>query len=96
MQSSDTVILNYLDLPPRILLWPVSEVTLVALPSFFMMFFGKVLTGFFISCVLIFVIKTFKRSFGTGYLHGVMYWYLPTSKEQFKVTPPSYVRVFIN
>jgi len=61
-----------------------------------LMVFGEVLIGILLSIMTVIGIKFFKRSFGEGYLHGVMYWYLPTSKDQFLVTPPSYIREFIN
>ncbi|HCU06429.1 MAG TPA: type IV conjugative transfer system protein TraL [Holosporales bacterium] len=96
MKPSDTSILNYLDMPPRILLWPISEVSMVCLPALMLMVFGAVLWGLVLSAMTIVGMRFFKRSFGEGYLHGVMYWYLPTSKEQFLVTPPSYIREFIN
>ncbi|CAO4847487.1 MAG: hypothetical protein FADNKDHG_01500 [Holosporales bacterium] len=96
MQASDTIVLNYLDLPPRILLWPVSEVMMVCMPGFIFFVFGFVGLGILSSILMGCVIKIFKRFFGTGYLNGVMYWYLPTSIEQFPVTPPSYIRTFIN
>ena len=96
MKTSDTSILNYLDMPPRILLWPISEVSMVCLPAFILMVFGEVIWGLVLSTLTMMGIRLFKRYFGEGYLHGVMYWYLPTSKEQFLVTPSSYIRAFIN
>ena len=96
MKPSDTSILNYLDMPPRILLWPISEVSMVCLPAFMLLVFGEVLWGIILSSMTMMGIRFFKRYFGEGYLHGVMYWYLPTSYEQFLVTPPSYIREFIN
>ncbi len=96
MKTSDTSILNYLDMPPRILLWPISEVSMVCLPAFILMVFGEVIWGLVLSTLTMMGIRLFKRYFGEGYLHGVMYWYLPTSKEQFLVMPPSYIREFIN
>ena len=96
MKTSDTSILNYLDMPPRILLWLISEVSMVCLPAFILMVFGEVIWGLVLSTLTMMGIRLFKRYFGEGYLHGVMYWYLPTSKEQFLVMPPSYIREFIN
>lgn len=96
MQAADTIVLNYLDLPPKILFWPVSEVMIVCMPGFILFVFGLVAWGILSSILMVGVIKIFKRFFGTGYLNGVMYWYLPTSIEQFPVTPPSYIRTFIN
>lgn len=96
MEKSDTVILNYLDLPPRILLWPVSEVLVVVGPMLLMMIFGRILLGIVLLFISFSCVKFFKRFFGKGSLIGVLYWYLPTSKDQFKVTPPSYIKTFIN
>jgi len=92
----ETVILNMIDLPPRVLLWPVSEVILVCGPSLMMIIFGQVVLSLFWAVGAVLSVKYFKRYFGSGYLNAVMYWYLPTSKEQFLVSPPSYQRNFIN
>lgn len=96
MNVNDATILNFLDLPPRILLWPVSQVMSILVPSFFLMAFGYVMMAFLLGVMIMTVINIFKRHFGQGYLHGVLYWYLPTSMDQFPVTPPSYMRTFIN
>ena len=40
----DHIILNYLDLPPRILIWPVSEVLFVITP-----FLLSLLLGFYVA-----------------------------------------------
>lgn len=69
---------------------------MVCLPAFMLMVFGEVIGAIILSTLTMVGIRVFKRYFGEGYLHGVMYWYLPTSKEQFLVTPPSYIREFIN
>lgn len=92
----ETVVLNMIDQPPRILLWPVSEVLLIVAPFFFLMMMGNLFLGILWVMLSILTIKIFKRYFGSGYLNAVMYWYLPTSKEQFLVSPPSYQRNFIN
>ena len=96
MNVSDATVLNFLDLPPRILLWPVSQVMMVIVPGFMLMIFGYVLGALVVSAMTMMLMTLFKRYFGQGYFHGVLYWYLPTSMDQFPVTPPSYMRTFIN
>lgn len=91
----DHTILNYLDLPPRILLWPASEVCFVVGPFLALTLFGFWLWGIALSLCAAFLVRLYKKSFGPGKLSGFLYWYLPHSSKTQPVTPPSYIREFI-
>lgn len=91
----DHTILNYLDLPPRILLWPASEVCFVAGPFLGLTIFGFWGWGVGFSVLAVLLVRFYKKSFGVGRLSGFLYWYLPHSSKAQPVTPPSYIREFI-
>ena len=93
--SSEHVILNYLDTPARILLWPISEFMTVVVPVFGILVLGFPLLALVIGGVLIGCIRLFKRSFGAGMLEGVLYWYLVHNRSKFPNTLPSYIRELI-
>ncbi len=89
------VILNYLDLPPRILIWPVSEVGVVVTPILLGLVLGFYLSGITLSVLAVLGIRAYKKNLGPGRLSGFLYWYLPPSSSQYPVTPPSYIREWI-
>jgi type IV conjugative transfer system protein TraL len=91
----DHTILNYLDVPPRILLWPASEVCFVAGPFLALTLFGFWLWGIAISFINLGMVRFYKRSFGPGRLSGFLYWYLPQNRKAHPVTPPSYIRELV-
>jgi type IV conjugative transfer system protein TraL len=89
------VILNYLDLPPRILIWPIAEVIFVITPALLGLVLGFYLSGISLTVLSIFGIRTYKKKLGPGRLSGFLYWYLPPNPAQYPVTPPSYIREWI-
>ena len=89
------VILNYLDLPPRILIWPVSEVVFVMCPFLLGLVLGFYISGIILSILAVLVIRTYKHRVGIGRLSGFLYWYLPPNPSQYPNTPPSYIREWI-
>lgn len=93
--TKNHIILNYLDLPPRILLWPASEVACVAGPFMVLTFLGYLGLGVAISMGVVFGIRFYKRVFGKGRLSGFLYWYLPHNPKAHPIIPPSYVRELI-
>lgn len=91
----DHIILNYLDLPPRILIWPVSEVIFVVMPTLLGLVLGFYISGIILSVLGIWGIRVYKKKIGLGRLSGFLYWYLPPNASQYPVTPPSYIREWI-
>lgn len=93
--SSEHVILNYLDTPARILIWPVSEFMMVATPALIVLMMGHPIIALALTCVLIWGIRLFKRLFGPGMLEGVLYWYVIHNRTKFPITLPSFIRELI-
>ena len=93
--SSEHVILNYLDTPPRILMWPVSEFMMVVAPVLIVLMMGHPIIALVLGVLFIWGIRWFKRSFGSGMLEGVLYWYLIHNRSKFRITPPSFIRELI-
>ena len=93
--STEHVILNYIDAPARILVWPISEFMTVVIPMLLLILVGYPLFGLLVGGCLIWGIRVFKRSFGKGTLEGVLYWYVMHNRAKYPVTPPSYIREFI-
>ena len=79
----DHIILNYLDLPPRILVWPVSEVVFMVTPFLLGLVLGFYLGGIGLSLLAGFAIRVYKKRIGQGRLNGFLYWYLPPSPSQY-------------
>ncbi len=89
------VILNYLDLPPRILIWPISEVIFIITPMLSGLVLGFYLSGITLSVLAGLGVRAYKKKMGVGRLSGFLYWYLPPNTSQYPVTPPSYIREWI-
>lgn len=91
----DHVILNYLDLPPRILVWPVSEVVFVIFPFLSGLVLGFYSSGILLSVLSVLGMRFYKKKIGLGRLSGFLYWFLPPNLSQYPLTPPSYIREWI-
>ena len=89
------VILNYLDLPPRILIWPVSEVVFIVTPTILGLVLGFYLSGIILSLLAVIAVRSYKKRLGPGRLSGFLYWYFPPNPSQYPLTPPSYIREWI-
>lgn len=89
------VILNHLDKPTRLLIWPASQVVAVILPTVVFMAFGKIFEAFIVVFAIILGMRWYKKRFGSHTLVGVLYWVLPHNQKSFKVTPPSHIREYI-
>lgn len=93
--QQDHTILNVLDLPPRILLWPASEVFFVSAPLIVLALLGCLVYGAVLSLLAAYGLRIFKASVSEGSLSGFLYWKLPHSRKLYPVTPPSYIAEFI-
>ena len=92
--NNNHVILNHLDTPSRILLWPMNECLAVVSPLLLLLILGLPFSGIFLSLSVAYGIRFFKRHVGQGYLEGFLYWFYK-SKKFLKITPPSSVREYI-
>ncbi len=93
--SPPMTIFNHLDTPPRILIWAVGDVVTVMGPVFLCLVCGQIMMAMVMGVAIVLMMRFFKKNVGVGFLRGVSFWMLPHSTEKYPVTPPSYIREFI-
>jgi len=86
---------NNLDNPVRFLVWTVPEALVLMAPIFGAVVSGYVFTSLAFGAVGFCALRAGKRRFGKQSLAAVLYWHFPHNKRKLKVTPPSYVRMYI-
>ncbi len=89
------MILNHLDSPLRFLLWTPGEIVMYLGPIFLGVALDQLLLGTIITTLNIWANRQYKRRFGKGQLHAVLYWFLPHQKRRLPGIPPSYVRAYL-
>jgi type IV conjugative transfer system protein TraL len=95
MADNNHVILNHLDAPARILFWPISEFMSAVAPLVLLVIVGHPALGVVVGGAVALCIRRFKRSFGKGVLEGFLYWHSVHNKSLYPVTPPSFIREYI-
>lgn len=88
-------ILNHLDKPVRLLVWPASQVLTVVIPTFVFLIFGRVLNACIVAITILLAMRWYKKRFGSNTLIGLSYWILPHNKKLYRVTPPSHIREYL-
>lgn len=94
-EINNHVILNHLDAPMRILLWPAEQVIACMFPLMLCIAVEQFCLGIVSSLVASFGFKSFKEKFGDGKLRAILYENFPTPEKLVqKGLPPSHVRVW--
>lgn len=95
MELKQIYIFNHLDTPPRFLIWPVKQSFAVIVPFFLISILISFFWGLILSASIAYSMRLLKKHFGDGAFRGISFWIISTSKEQYPVSPPSYIREFI-
>lgn len=95
MDKDQTLLLNHLDRPLRLMGVYKDEALSLMIPLFVGFFSGYGLLGFLCGLSFVSLLKMIKKQNKGAHLVQVIYWHLPTSKKHMKIYIPSYIREYV-
>jgi len=95
MEREQSVLLNHLDRPLRLMGVCKDEALSFMGPIFAGFFSGYGLLGFAIGVGSLSLLKLLKKQNEGAHLIQIIYWNLPTSKKQMQLYIPSHIREYV-
>lgn len=95
MDTEQSLLLNHLDRPLRLMGVYKDEALALMIPIFIGFFSGYGLVGFISGIGFVSLLKMVKKQNEGAHLIQAIYWYLPTSKNNMKLYIPSYIREYV-
>ena len=94
--TQKNVLLNFLDRPPRILIFTYDQVGgFIGTFLIFTLAFNLPETGMIMGLLWVLLLPSFKKRLGAGSWKRVLYWYMPTHESSQPYLIPSYIREWI-
>lgn len=95
MDTEQSLLLNHLDRPLRLMGVCKDEALSLMGPLFVGLFSGYTLSGFLSGLCFVALLKTLKKQNEGAHLIQALYWYLPTSRKHMKLYIPSHIREYV-
>lgn len=94
MSDNSFYLPQYLDEPPRFLLWTMDEALAFFLPLFIAMIFNHPSLGLGLGVFAMIGLKKFKSKLGNGHYKRWLYWHFPYAL-YLRATPSALIREYL-